>query len=188
MITLIAATVRVCGAGYSGTGRSLQHAARNPRTLWSQCSPPTSQRIGLLTVLVADHDEAIAYHTEKPGFALVEDTLISATRRWVVAAPQSATEREDCCWPRLLMPNGAQTKLRTMSSLIPYEPARGCPQKLEEERSTTIPCYAPAERVSAKVVRLASRPRSCVSLYCDITGHEPSRSVKPYIRVRAGRG
>ena len=68
---------------------------------------------GMLTVPVADHDEAIAYHTEKPGFALVEDTLISATRRWVVAASQSATEREDCCWPRLLMPNGAPEEIRT---------------------------------------------------------------------------
>jgi hypothetical protein len=39
------------------------------------------QRIGLLTLLVADDDEAIAYDSEKPGGALVEDTLISAPGR-----------------------------------------------------------------------------------------------------------
>jgi hypothetical protein len=98
----------VCGAGYSGAGQSLQHAARNPRTFWSQWSPTISHRIGLLTLLVADYDEAIAYYSEKPGVALVEDTLISATRRWVVVAPQGAIGRAGCCWLRLPMrPNGA---------------------------------------------------------------------------------
>jgi hypothetical protein len=73
------------------------------------------QRIGLLTLLVADDDEAIAYDSEKPGGALVEDTLISATRRWVVVAPQGAIGRAGCCWPRLPMrPNGAPEKIRTL--------------------------------------------------------------------------
>jgi catechol 2,3-dioxygenase-like lactoylglutathione lyase family enzyme len=34
-----------------------------------------SQRIGLLTLLVADYDEAIACYTEKLGFALVGTAL-----------------------------------------------------------------------------------------------------------------
>jgi catechol 2,3-dioxygenase-like lactoylglutathione lyase family enzyme len=49
------------------------------------------QRIGLVTLLVEDYDEAIAYYTGKLGFALLEDTRISASKRWVVVAPQGST-------------------------------------------------------------------------------------------------
>jgi catechol 2,3-dioxygenase-like lactoylglutathione lyase family enzyme len=49
-----------------------------------------SQRIGLVTLVVSDYDEAIAYFTQKLGFALVQDTPIDAARRWVVVAPQGA--------------------------------------------------------------------------------------------------
>lgn len=45
------------------------------------------QRIGLVTLVVRDYDEAIAYFTEKLGFALIEDTLRDSGKRWVVVAP-----------------------------------------------------------------------------------------------------
>jgi catechol 2,3-dioxygenase-like lactoylglutathione lyase family enzyme len=48
------------------------------------------QRIGLVTLVVRDYDEAIAYFREKLGFALVQDTPIDAGKRWVVVAPQGA--------------------------------------------------------------------------------------------------
>jgi catechol 2,3-dioxygenase-like lactoylglutathione lyase family enzyme len=48
------------------------------------------QRIGLVTLVVDDYDEAIAYFTEKLGFALVQDTPVEAGKRWVVVAPQGA--------------------------------------------------------------------------------------------------
>lgn len=50
------------------------------------------QRIGLVTLVVRDYDEAISYYIRKLGFLLVEDTRIDAAKRWVVVAPQGATE------------------------------------------------------------------------------------------------
>jgi catechol 2,3-dioxygenase-like lactoylglutathione lyase family enzyme len=48
------------------------------------------QRIGLVTLVVRDYDEAIAYFTQKLGFALVQDTPVGGGKRWVVVAPQGA--------------------------------------------------------------------------------------------------
>jgi catechol 2,3-dioxygenase-like lactoylglutathione lyase family enzyme len=48
------------------------------------------RRIGLVTLVVSDYDEAISYFTRKLGFALVQDTPIDAAKRWVVVAPQGA--------------------------------------------------------------------------------------------------
>lgn len=48
------------------------------------------QRIGLVTLVVDDYDEAISYYTAKLGFALVEDTALAEGKRWVVVAPQGA--------------------------------------------------------------------------------------------------
>jgi catechol 2,3-dioxygenase-like lactoylglutathione lyase family enzyme len=50
------------------------------------------QRIGLVTVVVNDYDEAIQYYTQKLGFALIEDTPLDKKKRWVVVAPQGAKE------------------------------------------------------------------------------------------------
>ena len=46
------------------------------------------QRLGLVTVVVSDYDEAIAYYTEQLGFELVEDTPLNARKRWVVVRPR----------------------------------------------------------------------------------------------------
>ncbi|WP_309082595.1 VOC family protein [Chelativorans sp.] len=47
------------------------------------------QALALVTVMVRDYDEAIAWYGEKLGFALVEDTpLGSGGKRWVVMRPQ----------------------------------------------------------------------------------------------------
>ena len=48
------------------------------------------QRIAQLALVVADYDEAIAFYTQKLNFRLVEDTVISPTKRWVVVAPPGA--------------------------------------------------------------------------------------------------
>jgi catechol 2,3-dioxygenase-like lactoylglutathione lyase family enzyme len=40
-----------------------------------------------IALLVADYDEAIAWYCGKMGFALLEDTRISAAKRWVVVSP-----------------------------------------------------------------------------------------------------
>ncbi|MSU48386.1 MAG: VOC family protein [Opitutus sp.] len=50
------------------------------------------QSIGAISLLVRDYDEAIAYYTTTLGFRLVEDTPLSATKRWVLVAPPGADE------------------------------------------------------------------------------------------------
>ena len=49
-----------------------------------------TQGISMLTLVVRDYDEAIAYYTGVLGFDLIDDTPMSATKRWVVVAPHPA--------------------------------------------------------------------------------------------------
>ncbi|GAA3360317.1 VOC family protein [Streptomyces antimycoticus] len=48
--------------------------------------------LGLVTVVVRDYDEAIAFYRDVIGFQLLEDTRIDAEKRWVVVAPPGARE------------------------------------------------------------------------------------------------
>lgn len=43
-----------------------------------------SVTLGMLTLVVREYDEAIAYFTGALGFELIEDTRMSAEKRWVV--------------------------------------------------------------------------------------------------------
>ncbi|MGB3851189.1 MAG: VOC family protein [Tunicatimonas sp.] len=51
-----------------------------------------NQRIGAVSLLVKNYDEAIAYYTQTLGFRLIEDTRLSPDKRWVLVAPPGATE------------------------------------------------------------------------------------------------
>jgi catechol 2,3-dioxygenase-like lactoylglutathione lyase family enzyme len=44
-----------------------------------------------LSLVVRDYDEAIAFYCEKLKFTLLEDTLLSEGKRWVVVAPGGST-------------------------------------------------------------------------------------------------
>ncbi len=48
-----------------------------------------STSLGMITIVVRGYDEAIAYYTGKLGFSLIEDTELSASKRWVVVAPSA---------------------------------------------------------------------------------------------------
>lgn len=50
------------------------------------------QHIARIAIVVDDYDDAIQFYTQKLNFTLVEDTVMSETKRWVVVAPQGATE------------------------------------------------------------------------------------------------
>ncbi|MBG6207774.1 catechol 2,3-dioxygenase-like lactoylglutathione lyase family enzyme [Labrenzia sp. EL_126] len=50
------------------------------------------QIIGAVTLVVSDYDAAISFYVEKLGFDLVEDTKLSANKRWVLVAPKGSTE------------------------------------------------------------------------------------------------
>jgi len=46
-----------------------------------------NQRLAHIAIVVNDYDEAIKYYTEKLHFTLVEDTVLSETKRWVLVSP-----------------------------------------------------------------------------------------------------
>ncbi|GAU69199.1 hypothetical protein SSP35_11_00180 [Streptomyces sp. NBRC 110611] len=48
--------------------------------------------LGLVTIVVRDYDEAIAFYQDVLGFELLEDTRIDDRKRWVVVAPPGARE------------------------------------------------------------------------------------------------
>ena len=51
------------------------------------------QHLGLVSVVVKDYDEAIAFYVGKLGFSLIEDTYqLAQDKRWVVVAPPGASE------------------------------------------------------------------------------------------------
>lgn len=65
------------------------------------------QHIAHITLLVDDYDEAIKFYTDKLNFILVEDTVLSETKRWVRVAPNGSTE---CC---LLLAKAASEEQKT---------------------------------------------------------------------------
>ena len=52
------------------------------------------QHIAHIALVVDDYDEAIRFYTEKLNFDLIEDTVLSETKRWVLVRPKGAAE---CC-------------------------------------------------------------------------------------------
>ena len=50
-----------------------------------------SQALAHIGLLVRDYDEAIEFYTQKLHFRLVEDTVLSETKRWVIVAPPGST-------------------------------------------------------------------------------------------------
>lgn len=60
--------------------------------------PPTNwgylrrmaQTLTLVTIVVRDYDEAIAYYTRKLGFGLLENAALSDGKRWVRVAPRGS--------------------------------------------------------------------------------------------------
>ena len=50
-----------------------------------------AQRIGLVSLVVDDYDDALAFFIGKLGFSLVEDTVVpEQAKRWLVVAPPGA--------------------------------------------------------------------------------------------------
>ena len=50
----------------------------------------TNQRIGALTFIVREYDEAIEFFTQKLHFDLLEDTSLNENKRWVLVAPHGS--------------------------------------------------------------------------------------------------
>lgn len=67
-----------------------------------------NQRLGYITVLVDDYDRAIDFYVNKLHFTLVEDSLISETKRWVLVRPAN---ENSCC---LLLAKAANSLQKSM--------------------------------------------------------------------------
>lgn len=51
------------------------------------------QSLGLVSLVVRDYDEALAFYIDTLGFTLVEDTAVpEQNKRWVVIAPPGSAE------------------------------------------------------------------------------------------------
>ena len=66
------------------------------------------QSIAQIALVVHDYDEAIKFYTEKLGFTLLEDTVLSATKRWVLVRPKNS----DGCGLLLAKASGEEQKSR----------------------------------------------------------------------------
>jgi len=66
-----------------------------------------NQHISHIALVVDDYDRAIEFYTKKLHFVLVEDTVLSATKRWVLVAPKGSGE---CC---LLLAKAADEEQRS---------------------------------------------------------------------------
>jgi len=51
-----------------------------------------NQFIAHLALVVRDYDEAIAFYTQKLGFQLLEDTILSESKRWVILTPSASSQ------------------------------------------------------------------------------------------------
>jgi catechol 2,3-dioxygenase-like lactoylglutathione lyase family enzyme len=62
------------------------------------------QRLGMLSLVVRDYDEALAFYVGKLGFTLVEDSFVpEQNKRWVVIEPPGAAGQG----AKLLLARGA---------------------------------------------------------------------------------
>ena len=52
-----------------------------------------NRKIVHIALVVHDYDEAIQFYTEKLDFTLIEDTILSPEKRWVIMSP---SEDDEC--------------------------------------------------------------------------------------------
>jgi catechol 2,3-dioxygenase-like lactoylglutathione lyase family enzyme len=49
------------------------------------------QHLAMVAIVVKDYDEAIAYFTKILNFTLVEDTVLTESKRWVIVSPPGSS-------------------------------------------------------------------------------------------------
>ncbi len=68
---------------------ALSDRPRRVRWRWHNSAPTAG--IALVTLVVPNYDEAIAFYVDTLGFTLAEDTELGAGKRWAVVAPPGGT-------------------------------------------------------------------------------------------------
>jgi catechol 2,3-dioxygenase-like lactoylglutathione lyase family enzyme len=69
-----------------------------------------NQQIAHIALVVNDYDEAIRFYCDKLHFNLVEDTVMSETKRWVMVKPSGPTSSSGCS---LLLAKAANEEQRS---------------------------------------------------------------------------
>jgi catechol 2,3-dioxygenase-like lactoylglutathione lyase family enzyme len=65
------------------------------------------QSLGMVSLVVADYDEALAFYVGKLGFTLVEDSFVpEQNKRWVVIEPPGAGQSSSNQGAKLLLARG----------------------------------------------------------------------------------
>jgi catechol 2,3-dioxygenase-like lactoylglutathione lyase family enzyme len=54
-----------------------------------------SQHVAHITLVVEDYDKAIQFYTQKLNFIVIEDTVLTEAKRWVLLAPPNSNG--GCC-------------------------------------------------------------------------------------------
>ncbi len=49
-----------------------------------------TQHIACISLVIDDYDKAIEYYTQTLNFDLIEDSILSETKRWVLVAPKGS--------------------------------------------------------------------------------------------------
>ena len=49
--------------------------------------------LGMIAIVIDDYDSAISHYVNELGFTLIEDTVLSPEKRWVVVAPSKEGAR-----------------------------------------------------------------------------------------------
>ena len=73
------------------------------------------QYIAHIALVVEDYDEAIRFYTGKLKFIVVEDTILSDTKRWILISPKGSQE---CC---ILLAKAADAEQKKRSVIRPAE-------------------------------------------------------------------
>lgn len=72
------------------------------------------QRLGMVSLVVRDYDEALAFYVGKLGFTLIEDSFVpEQNKRWVVIEPPGAGSSLGQAGARLLLARAAKPEQET---------------------------------------------------------------------------
>lgn len=69
------------------------------------------QYLAHISIVVDDYDAAIDFYVGKLNFTLVEDTLLSETKRWVIVAPPGSVSQNGSCF--LLLAKAATSEQKS---------------------------------------------------------------------------
>lgn len=100
------------------------------------------QSLGLVSLVVRDYDEALAFFVAKLGFLLVEDSFVpEQAKRWVVVSPPGAMETRQRTFNSSTVSRTRRTGALSRRALD-HRRAQYPPRALPEFRAESVPLRA----------------------------------------------